>query len=648
MKPNQIFKNMLIREKLVFIIMATSFAGLLLAFIASSVNYFVIFHKKQGKRLDMLAQIISDNSQAVLSFNDQGAAQELLSALKADPHIVGAAIYDKEGNAFAQYRDPDLPRIESNLINSMRQFYEGGFIHTYEPVILRNNLLGAVYLKSDMADLIGLIKKHLLFEILIIFVAVITTFILASRLQRTISKPIFDLTNLTKTVSREKNYSLRAEKQSDDELGELTERFNEMLSEIQKREEALIRSNDALVRTNLDLAETKAELASFNKELEKKVQERTAVAEERAHKLRELASAMTSVEQKERRRLAELLHDHLQQILVAVKIGLDQLKNQASEPGVKASLIRLNQLIDDSINMSRTLAVELSPPILQNTGLIPAVEWLKRWFKEKHNLDVTLKIDSSFQEVLPDIKIFIFDAVRELLFNVIKHSEVSNAQVKLTSIGRDMTVEVSDNGKGFNSDVIAKVDAGGFGLFNIQERVAMLGGRMEVSSAPGKGTRFILYLPAAAEMKANGSGQKELPHLQPKELLDDLRKQVRVLVVDDHKVLRQGVISVLQGYSKINVIGEAADGVEAVEKTANLNPDVVVMDINMPRMNGIEAIKKIKSQGIKTKIIALSIHPVEDMAETMYEAGADGYLCKSGPLDDLVATIQRVMLNSHN
>lgn len=149
-----------------------------------------------------------------------------------------------------------------------------------------------------------------------------------------------------------------------------------------------------------------------------------------------------------------------------------------------------------------------------------------------------------------------------------------------------------------------------FGLFSIQERMRALGGSLELESAPGKGTTATLVLPLlsrAEDQVLNSESSGTAATLRSRDSASNNKMPIRVLLVDDHAMTRQGLRSIVTGYDHLEVVGEASDGAEAVELTQQLNPDVVVMDVNMPKMDGIEATQHIKAKQPATVVIGLSV-----------------------------------------
>jgi len=215
----------------------------------------------------------------------------------------------------------------------------------------------------------------------------------------------------------------------------------------------------------------------------------------RALQLQALASELSQVEQRERRRLAQVLHDHIQQLLVGAKLSAEMLKRKGNADG---SLDQLIAILKEAIQASRSLAVELSPPVLHEKGLGAGLEWLGRQMRKKYDLDVQVESDEASIELSEYLRNFLFEATRELLFNIVKHAGVKSACVELACLEGQVTVAVTDEGVGFDPALLktGDVSMGGFGLFSIRERLGYVGGHLEIESAPGSGSRVVLVAPA--------------------------------------------------------------------------------------------------------------------------------------------------------
>jgi PAS domain S-box-containing protein len=402
--------------------------------------------------------------------------------------------------------------------------------------------------------------------------------------------------------------------------------------------------------SNHDITERKAaeaRLRELNDTLEERVFERTAEAEERAAQLWSLASSLTHAEVRERQRLSSALHDYLQQVLAAAKLNLDAVAARSLPDQVRSEIAHVGELLDKSIAECRSLTAGLSPPVLRESGLAAALAWLTRRMQEEHGLRADLTVaDGDVEPLDADVKVLLFDAARELLFNVVKHSGVLEARVTLRRAERHVEVRVEDRGGGFETDVLRdrRREGAGLGLFSIRKRLELVGGLMSVESAPGRGTSVTLRSPAGPNAaKASESAQppatagKDAPG---KERTPCPSGCIRVVIADDHQILRQGLIALLRVEPGIAVVGEAADGIEAVELARSLAPDVVIMDVTMPRMNGIEATRQIAAELPAVKVVGLSMHEDETIAAAMRKAGAVDFVTKGGRSGALISAIR--------
>jgi len=265
---------------------------------------------------------------------------------------------------------------------------------------------------------------------------------------------------------------------------------------------------DGVIVTLTDVTESReaaevrlAERASQAAALEKGIADRTA-------QLRELSVALTLTEERERRAVAVDLHDDLGQLLALLKIRLDVLRGQAPAGLLADELQSASELLLQASDRVRSLAFQLSPTILYELGLVPALEWLGDEMKRLYSLTVTVEADAAARDPLdPSIRTVLFRAVRELLINVSKHADTSDAHVECRRPEGRMVVTVADDGRGFDPKVVLSTAGNrGFGLLSIRERVAALGGTMECQSVTGDGTRVILQVPVAASTQS-----KEMP-----------------------------------------------------------------------------------------------------------------------------------------
>ncbi len=387
-------------------------------------------------------------------------------------------------------------------------------------------------------------------------------------------------------------------------------------------------------------------LRDWNATLETKVAQRTVELQQRARQLQRLTLELSETEDRERQRVAEILHDDLQQVLAAAKFHVSLMRNRVKQDSfLETAAGQVDRMLKDAIEKSRSLSHELSPAILHHGDLAETLRWLANQVQAQHGLVVHVHAQDQVHLPSDALKGLLYKAAQELLFNVVKHARVKEARIRLRQCGRSVCLSVSDRGGGFDPEKLR--DVAGFGLLNIRERVESLGGRMKIKSAPGRGSRFLIAVPRTEGEKKVGSEEtkKVGGPLSPSDLVtlppSDLPGgRLRVLLADDHEIVRQGLVSLLRDDGAVEIVGEAANGREAVNLADQLRPDVVIMDVSMPVMSGDEATRQIKKDWPQTRIIALSMWDESDVREKMYRAGAESYVLKTAPSEELIAAIR--------
>lgn len=398
-----------------------------------------------------------------------------------------------------------------------------------------------------------------------------------------------------------------------------------------------------------DITERKAlqkRLRLFTKELEAQVEDRTRDLVQSQNRLRTLATELNLAEQRERKRLATELHDHLQQILVLGKIKLGQGQRLLAEavPAAAKLMKETDDVLSEALQYTRTLVSDLSPTVLRDHGLATALQWLGTYM-QRHEQTVTVTVPEDRDLTLPeDQVVLLFQSVRELLINSAKYAETSEAGLTMEQRKGNLYITVKDEGKGFdlatatggtpNEGISSK-----FGLFSIRERMRALGGSFDLQSSPGQGTTATLVLPLTQDRESEVKVQAADPKDNVSSTLSFPASRIRVLLVDDHVMVRQGLRAVLDAYPDVELIGEAGNGEEAVAQVKRLRPDVVVMDINMPKMNGIEATTVIKIDHPKVVVIGISVNAGGENQARMREAGAETLINKEAAVEQLYNAI---------
>lgn len=420
-------------------------------------------------------------------------------------------------------------------------------------------------------------------------------------------------------------------------------------------------------------------LRAMTSELEQRVEERTQELVSSEGRLRALSRELNLAEQRERRKLATDLHDYLAQLLVLGRIKLGQAKRGDMSPSSAGLIGETEVVLGEALSYTRSLVGQLSPPVLKEFGLVVALKWLAEQMRQ-HRLTVAVEAHTDHLPLAEDQAVLLFQSVRELLMNVVKHADTETVTVTVDKSEGLLRVVVEDRGRGF--DATATRMTAQFGLFSIKERMQALGGRFILHSEVGQGTTasLVLSLPTAASAEgqpdqladdgrsvsqssssdgfpasnpASADGHGALPQeTLPKGTLpkgtgvsgtEAASDKVRVLLADDHAMIREGLRAMLLGYSDIQIVGEAANGIEAVEQTRSHRPDVVIMDVTMPKMDGIEATQMIKKEWPTVLVIGLTVHTAVHVQSSMKNAGAWDVITKEAAVDELHRTIQAAL-----
>ena len=408
-------------------------------------------------------------------------------------------------------------------------------------------------------------------------------------------------------------------------------------------------TDDTRIGIGVDLTEYKKiehELQEANLRLEQRVEERTI-------QLRAMTAELSNAEDRERQRLAQLLHDELQQLLALAKMRLGMLVPPDDEDRAEfaSQIDGIRELMDDAIEQTRSLSRELSPANLRVYGLLKALEQLAEDMHGNYGLEVQLDLDPGAEVKDEGVASTVYRSVRELLFNVVKHSGDGAALIEAKRLEDAVVFSVCDEGDGFDPGEVQKKRQGceSFGLLSIEERIVYLGGRMEMEGAPGDGCCVTLVMPAEvtkqqiAEAGTLEDGAEAVARIVEADLSRAQARDaatIHILLVDDHDLVRESLAGILGEQADFTVAGQAAGGHEAIGLADTLQPDVVVMDISMEGMGGIEATRAIRKQNPGMTVIGLTMQDDAVTRQRMRRAGAVTVLPKSGSLDDLQAAIR--------
>jgi signal transduction histidine kinase len=466
----------------------------------------VTFRRGMVRTLTTVARIVATNSTAALAFDNRGDAANVLSALAAEPHIVGAALYDRDGRLFATYpgevSDDDVPRSPG----STGSRFAANELSLYQPVLTGTRQLGTLYLRSDLAAMYERFTLYGAVVIGIIMLSGLVAALLSARLQRHVSRPVLALADTAQIVTRDRDYSIRAHRFSDDELGQLTDAFNSMLERVQEQDLSLRQGRDRLHHEVDERVRAEEEVRALNISLERRVTERT---EALAAANKELESFSYSV--------SHDLRAPLRHVLGYIELLQEDLKGQLSESGqryvetIRRASTEMGQLIDDLLAFSRTNRSEMREVVVALDPLVHvAINTLETAARGR---EIEWQI-----EPLPDVigdPVLLRQVFANLIDNAVKYSRMrSPACIAIGSNAAEdglAVLFVRDNGAGFDMAYAQKLfgvfqrlhraedfEGTGIGLATAERIVTRHGGRIWAESAVDHGATFYVALRPAA------------------------------------------------------------------------------------------------------------------------------------------------------
>jgi signal transduction histidine kinase/CheY-like chemotaxis protein len=607
------FRQTTIKRKLIALIMLTSSIALLVAFAFMIGSDYLTFRLGMVRDLRTLAAVVGTNGSSALDFDDEEFAAKTLAALAATPNITTAAIYTKDGRILAKYLRDKQSELPPEQPGPEKYVFKNGYLMLFRPILRGEERIGSIYLQSTLDEMNARLARYAGIGGAIVLGASLIAFLFSSRLQRVISNPVLSLAHTAKVVSERKDYSLRAEKRTDDEIGFLIDRFNEMLTQIEEHEKEIQEVNEQLVQS-----EQRARAAT---------QAKSHFLANMSHELRTPLNAIIGY--------SEMLQEEAQDS--GQESFIPDLKK------INRSGRHLLDLINDVLDLSKIEAgkMELYLETFDIPNLLEDVSTTVQLLVQKNSNTLEVRCPANLGAMRADMT-----KVRQSLFNLLSNASKFTKNGKITLEGaREISptkadwivFRVSDTGIGMTPEQQDRVfeafsqadsatarDFGGTGLgLTITKTFCrMMGGDVALTSEPGKGTTFTIRLPTEVrEPKAESAAASEssaAPNMEG----------TPVLVVDDDADTRQVLKRFLN--RKGFPVECASNGEEGLRLARELHPMAIILDVMMPGMDGWAVLSTLKSEE-EVKDIPVVMLTIVDDKNLGYALGATDYLIK--PVD---------------